>query len=173
VESIPGPSTNYFSNLAKELKIYLHIGLAEAEAGTNKYFNTVVAFDPKGKIVAKYRKIHLYQVETKFLSEGTQPVTYSSAFGKVGIVICSDIYSGFPMNDYKNAGLGILALSTSWAQWNTGMSTFEAGAKWVNAYVLAANQMYFPDSGVINPDGTDQSHIRQSNGLAYGYVLRR
>lgn len=106
-------------------------------------------------------------------SKGTEPVTYSSTFGKVGIVICSDIYSSFPMNDYMKTGLGVLALSTSWAQYNTDMSAFEAGAKWVNAHVLAANQMYFPDSGVINPDGTHQSHIRQSSGLAYGYLLRQ
>jgi hypothetical protein len=39
-----------------------------------------------------------------------------------------------------------------------------------DAYMLAANQQYFPDSGVINPDGTAQSHIRQTNGLAYGYL---
>lgn len=173
VESIPGPSIRYFSNLAKELKIYLHIGFAEVDSRTKKYFNTVVALDPQGKIVAKYRKIHLFKVETKFLDEGDKPVTYQSPFGKIGIVICSDIYSPFPMDDYKKMKLGILALSTSWAQWNTGMSSFKAGAKWVNAYVLASNQMYFPDSGVINPDGTNQSHLRQSSGLAYGYVLRR
>jgi hypothetical protein len=52
------------------------------------------------------------------------------------------------------------------------MSAFQSGARRVGAYVLAANQHYFPDSGVINRDGTKQSHIRQTKGIAYGYLPR-
>jgi predicted amidohydrolase len=172
VETVPGPATEYFGKLAKELKIYLHIGLPEVDPVTNAYYNTVVALNPNGEIAAKFRKINLYTGENNFLQPGTDIATYDSPFGKVGIIICADVYSSNPMTLYKDAGAGILALSTSWAQWNTGMNYFKRGAIRNSAFLLAANQNYFPDSGVVNPDGTTQSHIRQSDGVAYGYLPR-
>ena len=129
VEQVPGPSSKFFGKLAKELGIYLHIGIVEVDAKTNLYYNTVVALAPDGKIVARYRKIHLFGVEPKFLAAGTDPVIYPSRLGKVGIVICSDIYSPHPMDQYKGK-VDLLALSTSWAAWNSGMGAFQAGAHW-------------------------------------------
>ncbi|MBI4404952.1 MAG: carbon-nitrogen hydrolase family protein [Deltaproteobacteria bacterium] len=171
VEPVPGPSTQYFGDLARELGIYLHVGFAEVEPETEHYYNTIVVLNPEGMIVARYRKINLYHLEQSFLEPGKDPVTYEGIFGKVGITVCSDIYSARPMDQYKQAGVHAVALSTSWAQWNTGMANFQRGARWINGYVLAANQPYFPDSGVINPDGSLQSHIRQTlRGIAYGYL---
>ncbi|MFZ4714922.1 MAG: carbon-nitrogen hydrolase family protein [Bacteriovoracaceae bacterium] len=173
VETIPGPSTKYFSALAKELKVTLHIGLAEVDSTTKNYHNTVVVIGPDGAIITKYRKMHLYQMEENFLVPGKSAVTYTTKnLGKVGIAICSDIYSSQPMTDYASAKLNLLAISTSWASYNSGWSYFKSAATRVRAYTTAANQEYFPDSGVLNPDGTTQSHIRQSNGLAYGFVPR-
>lgn len=172
VETVPGPTTEYFSGLASELGVYIHVGLAEVDPVTDAYYNTVVALNPSGEIVARYRKINLYDGENDFLSPGSEIVTYSGPFGMVGLIICADVYSGTPMDELADAGVQVLALSTSWAQWNTGMTYFRRGAVQVSAYLLAANQNYFPDSGVVNPDGSLQSHIRQSDGLAYGYLPR-
>jgi predicted amidohydrolase len=167
-ESLSGPSVQFFSRLAKELKIYIHFGYAEKSS--EGFHNTVVALDPNGTVVASYRKMHLYQNEHNYLAEGKKITTYQGIFGKVGIIICSDVYGSHPMNDYANAKVNVLALSTSWAQFNTGWDYFRRGAKRVNAYLLAANQSYFPDSGVINPNGSAQSHIRQTKGIAYGFL---
>jgi len=172
VETVPGPSTLYFSALARELKIFIHIGFAEVDLRTQRFYNTVVALDPSGRVVAKYRKINLYEGEHNFLEVGKRIATYESPFGLVGLIICADVYSEFPMRNLARAGVNVLALSTSWAQWNSGMGFFQNGARRNRAYVLAANQNYFPDSGVINPDGSLQSHIRQSDGVAYGYLPR-
>jgi predicted amidohydrolase len=173
-EVIPGgPSTQYFSKVAKELKIYLHIGLAEFEAKSGKFYNAVVAFGPDGKVVATFRKNNLFSHENNFLTAGKEIATYESPVGRVGITICADIYSNTVMGAYKKAKTDVIALSTSWAQYNTGMGYFQRAAKSYGVYVLAANQNYFPDSGVVNPDGKTQSHIRQSEGIAYGYLPRK
>lgn len=173
VERVPsGPSTRYFARLARELRIWLQVGFVEVDPATDQYFNVAVAFDPTGRLVARFRKINLFELENQFLSPGRDMVTYDTPFGRVGIVICADIYSWHPMEALRRAGVQVLALSTSWAQMNTGMKYFRDGARWVNAFVLAANQRYFPDSGVVNPDGSLQSHIRQSMGVAYGYLPR-
>lgn len=171
VEAIPGgKTTRVFSKLAKELKIYLHIGLAEVDLGSGRYYNTVVAFDPDGNIVAKYHKATLFAQENDFLSAGTELGYYDSPWGQIAIIICADVYGTFPMNAYRKLKMPILALSTSWAHPNSGMDAFVRGARQNGSYLLAANATYFPDSGVINPDGTKQSHIRQSIGVAYGYL---
>lgn len=172
-ETVPGPTTAYFGNLARELHVFLHVGFAERDEATGKFYNTIVALNPQGEIAAKYRKMNLYEGERRFLEPGTQPTTYESPFGRVGIMICADVYSRFPAEVYRRAGVNVLALSTSWAQLNTGMSYFTRAAAANRAYMLAANQPYFPDAGVINPDGTTQSHIRQTLGVAYGYLPRR
>jgi predicted amidohydrolase len=173
VEPVDGKTTQYFSKLAKELGIYIHVGFAEVDKKTDEYHNTVVAIGPDGKMLADYRKVHLFEVEETFLIPGDKAVTYNSPAGKVGFIICSDVYSDFPISQYVTDGVDILALSTSWARYNTGMTSFVAAAKSNSMYLLAANQYYFPDSGVVNPDGTLQSHIRQTQGIAYGYLPRK
>lgn len=170
VEKVGGPSTQFFSKLAKRLKVAIHFGMAEVDPDSDLYYNTVVALDADGEMVASYRKLHLFNGETKFLEAGESPVTYRGDFGLVGLAICSDIYSDPPMANYKEMGVNMVALSTSWAQYNTGMDHFKQAARRTRAFVLAANQNYFPDSGVVNPDGTTQSHIRQSTGIAYGHL---
>jgi predicted amidohydrolase len=171
VETVPGPTTDYFGKLSKELGVYIHVGFAEIDTKTKKYYNTVVAMDPQGNIAAKYRKINLYELENKFLSASTTPLTYlNSFFGTIGFAICADISASNPMSAYSNGKADAVALSTSWAQWNSGMPAFQSAAIQAHTYVLAANNVYFPDSGVVNPDGTNQSWIRQTEGVAYGYL---
>jgi len=165
-----GGSFKFFSALAKELKVIIHYGYMERDAQTDIFYNAVNVVGPKGELKASYRKMHLFEIEVDYLEEGDQITTYESQFGKTGIIICSDVYGNTPMNDYARAKLDVIVLSTSWAQYNTGWGYFTRGARWVKAPMLAANQNYFPDSGVINADGSTQSHIRQSTGLAYGYL---
>lgn len=170
VEAIPGKTSDFFSALAKELKIYLHVGFAEHDLASDLYYNTVIAINPDGNIIAKYHKANLFELESQFLATGKDPGLYNSPWGQIGIIICADVYSNFPMNIYRTLNVPIIALSTSWSAANSGMDAFTKAAVQNHSYVLAGNQTYFPDSGVINPDGTAQSHIRQSVGVAYGYL---
>jgi predicted amidohydrolase len=170
VEPIPGKSTNFFANIAKKNHVWIQFGMAEVTSA-NEYFNTAVVLNEEGEIVAQFHKNSLYELENNFLSAGTEAITFQSPFGKVGLVICADIYDDQLLAKYKSMGVDVLSLSTSWAHFNTGMSTFQGAAKENEMVVLAANQTYFPDSGVINSDGTIQSHIRQSgDAIAYGFL---
>ncbi len=170
VETVPGPSSEYFGKLAKELGVYVQFGLAERDARSDLYYNAAVMVGPDGKIVGKYRKINHYQQEHEFLAAGTTPVVFNTPFGLTAPIICADVYNTNPMQDLAGRRVNVVTLSTSWAQMNTGMTHFKRGAQWVGAYMLVANQPYYPDSGVINPNGTTQSHIRQTDGIAYGYL---
>lgn len=171
VETIPGASSLYFSKLAKNLKIWIQFGLAEKDPITDLYYNSVVVLNAEGEIAAKYRKQHLFEVEVNYLEAGDENITFKTPAGKFGLIICSDSYASDVLNRYKESGVNVLALSTSWARMNSGMNQFKSTAKQTSSYVLAANQGYFPDTGVVNPNGTTQSHIRQTrDGIAYGYL---
>lgn len=171
VETIPGKSSQLFALLSKQFGVWIQFGLAEVDESTNLYYNSVAVVDDQGTLVAKYRKQNLYKVETEFLSAGNENVIFKTPAGIFGLVICSDIYNYDILNKYRNMTVDVLSLSTSWAEMNTGMSHFISAAKFTRSFLLAANQTYFPDSGVINPNGSLQSHIRQSrDAIAYGYL---
>ncbi len=173
VETVPGPTTAHFGGIAKSLGVYLQVGMAEVDPSTGKYYNTAVVIDSSGRLVTHYRKITLFQQETRFLSPGDRTVAFDSPWGRIGIVVCADIYASAVLNSLAGQGVETLTLSTSWDEYNTGFGNFANTAKTRHWYVLAANQPYFPDSGVIEPTGVPQSHIRQTDGIAYGYLPRR
>ena len=93
-ESIPGPMTEIFSNLAAELKVVLIVALFEKRA-TGIYHNTAVCLDANGCLLGKYRKMHIPQdpgFEEKFyFSPGDlgYPV-WETAYGTIGVLICWD-----------------------------------------------------------------------------------
>ena len=170
-ETLPGPSTEWFSKVAKELQVTLVIGIME-KSGDDLY-NTVLTIGPKGDILGKYRKINLFEHEHDFLVAGKDPVVVEAPLiGRGAIIICSDVYSSFPASEYSKMKVDFTILSTSWAQKNTGWGHFTRYAKQSKKYFIAANQHYFPDTGVINPDGSAQSHIRSEN-IAYGYLPKK
>ena len=171
VEVIPGVSTAYFGELARELGIILQLGMAERDPVTDLYHNAVVIFSEDGSILAKYRKMNLYKTESEIFAPGDQAVKYWTPAGWAAPMICADIYSERPGNDLGDPPLSVIAVSASWAQWNTGMEHFQDAARFFETFILASNHRYFPDAGVINPDGSLQSHIRQTRiGIAYGYL---
>ncbi|MFN7262286.1 MAG: carbon-nitrogen hydrolase family protein [Pseudobdellovibrionaceae bacterium] len=172
-ETIPGDSTRFFGKLAKELGVWIQYGLAERATikGKKGIYNTAVVVNEQGKVVATHRKWSLFEAEVNYVTPGTTAQVFDTPVGKMGLLICADVYDSRLLSLYRSQGVQVLSLSTSWAQMNTGMGYFQRAARSTNSYLLAANQTYYPDSGVINPDGKNQSHIRQSgDAIAYGYL---
>ena len=79
-EDVPGgPTADLFRDKAKQHGIWIHGGsIPERIAGEKRVYNTTVVFNPKGEIVAKYRKIHLYDAygftESRTVAPGLEPV---------------------------------------------------------------------------------------------------
>ncbi|MHC4547916.1 MAG: carbon-nitrogen hydrolase family protein [Planctomycetota bacterium] len=88
--------TNYLDRVARlsaELKIYLvahAVEREEDEDGDLRYYNTMVAFGPRGRLVAKYRKINLYFYEYLIESTGDETVSFETPFGRFGMLLCFD-----------------------------------------------------------------------------------
>ncbi|MFM1652864.1 carbon-nitrogen hydrolase family protein [Brevibacillus sp. B_LB10_24] len=99
-EEIPaGETVQFLSRLTTELGIWLHGGsILEKAEGTEKYYNTTLLFDPKGEIVSRYRKIHLFdaQIEDGYMESrtknfGREIAVHRASFATVGLTICHDI----------------------------------------------------------------------------------
>lgn len=93
-ECIPGPSTDRFGKLAKELGIVLVTSLFEKRAA-GLYHNTSVVFEKDGSIAGKYRKMHIpddpaYYEKFYFTPGdlGFEPI--QTSVGKLGVLICWD-----------------------------------------------------------------------------------
>jgi predicted amidohydrolase len=100
-ETIPGYSTEILMRKAREHGIFIHCGsLGEEIPGDTRCFNTTVMLDRKGEIIAKYRKLHTFDVtlpdgsvqdESTRVKPGSEIVTVDSDLGRLGFSICYDI----------------------------------------------------------------------------------
>ena len=93
-EPIPGPSTEFYGNLAKELSIVLVTSLFERRAA-GLYHNTAVVFEKDGSIAGKYRKMHIpddpaYYEKFYFTPGdlGFHPI--QTSVGRLGVLVCWD-----------------------------------------------------------------------------------
>ena len=93
-ESIPGPSTRFFGDIARSLGIVLVTSLFEKRA-PGLYHNTAVVFDTDGNIAGKYRKMHIpddpaYYEKFYFTPGdlGFEPI--QTSIGKLGVLVCWD-----------------------------------------------------------------------------------
>ena len=93
-EKIPGKTTKIFCDLAKELKIVLIISLFEKKTH-GFYHNTSVVINDIGKILSKYRKMHIpddpgYYEKFYFTPGDLGFKSIKTKFGKIGPLICWD-----------------------------------------------------------------------------------
>jgi predicted amidohydrolase len=98
-EPVPGPTTDRVAALARELGIWV-LGGSVLERDDSGVYDTSVLFDRTGEVVARYRKIHLYDVdlpgqppirESATITPGDALVTHETEFARVGLSICYDV----------------------------------------------------------------------------------
>lgn len=98
---IPGPASRCFANLSRELGIWILAGsIHENIPGSERCYNTSLFFNPDGEEIARYRKLHLYDVqipgrvdacESATIAPGSEVVTADMNGHVVGLSICYDI----------------------------------------------------------------------------------
>jgi N-carbamoylputrescine amidase len=93
-ETIPGPSTDAFTKLAKKHKVVIVASLFEKRT-SGLYHNTAVVIDADGSIKGIYRKMHipddpLYYEKFYFTPGDTGFRTWETKYAKIGVLICWD-----------------------------------------------------------------------------------
>jgi predicted amidohydrolase len=152
VEEERDSSLAAFRELARELKIYFHVGSLAVKVTPEKAANRSLLIDPAGEIIARYDKIHLFDVElaggesyreSNTYRPGESAVLADLPWGRLGLTICYDLRFPSLYRALAEAGADFLAIpaaftkQTGEAHWHVLM---RARAIETGSYVLAAAQ---------------------------------
>lgn len=132
-EPIPGPSTDYFGELAKKHDLYIVVGLYER--AKHLVYNVAVLIGPDGKIVGKYRKVTLPRGEIeKGVTPGSEYPVFQTRFGKVGMMVCYDGFFPEVARELSKNGAEVIA----WPVWGCNPMLGAARACENHVYVISS-----------------------------------
>ena len=151
-EAVPdGPLYRQLGAMAKELGIFLHAG-SILEEGPEGRFNTSFVFNPQGAEIARYRKIHCFDItapdgtiyrESDVFKAGDKIVTYDAKGFKLGCAICYDLRFSELFLALQEEGVDAIVLPAAFTR-QTGRDHWQvllrARAIETQAYLLAAAQ---------------------------------
>jgi predicted amidohydrolase len=147
-EPVPdGPVCRRFSALARSLGIHLVMGSIGEKSG-EKIYNTACLFDPRGKLVGKYRKRFLWCSERARITPGRskRPAVFRTALGQIGLAICWDL--AFPEH-FRELALAGAELTVCPAYWQAGDRFGRLGNKrGCRSRALVRAEHFFIDSCV-------------------------
>ncbi len=134
-EPIPGPSSARLAELARELAIFLLAGsILEAIPASAKVYNTSLLFDPSGKLLAQYRKIHLFDVdlangtslrESATREFGAEIAAADLGFCQAGLSVCYDLRFPELYRRLADAGVDLIFVPSAFTAY-TGQAHWEA-----------------------------------------------
>tara|TARA_B100000927_G_scaffold216915_1_gene177091 strand:+ start:236 stop:1069 length:834 start_codon:yes stop_codon:yes gene_type:complete len=114
-----------FRNLSKDLSIWLLIGSISIKLSDSKLANRSFLINPAGQIIARYTKIHMFDVEVNDGSTYKESTTYQpgtsaclarTPWGLVGLTICYDIRFPALYRDLAKAGARIIFIPSAFTE---------------------------------------------------------
>ena len=171
-ETIPGPSTLFYSELAAKLHIVLVTSLFEKRA-PGLYHNTAVVFDTDGSIAGKYRKMHIpddpaYYEKFYFTPGdlGFEPI--QTSIGKIGLLVCWDQWypEAARLMALKGAELLVYPTAIGWESSDTD----EEKSRQLNAWIIS-QRGHAVANGLpvisVNRVGHESDPSEQTNGIRF------
>ena len=171
-ETIPGPSTEFYSRIASANGIVLVTSLFEKRA-PGLYHNTAVVFDKDGSIAGKYRKMHIpddpaYYEKFYFTPGdlGFEPI--QTSIGKLGVQVCWDQWypEGARLMTLKGAEILIYPTAIGWESTDTP----EEKARQLEAWVIS-QRGHAVANGLpviaVNRVGHEPDPSKQTNGIRF------
>src|SRR5437899_4119734 len=117
-EPLDGPFCSGLAAAAKQTGVALVAGVFEPASG-GRVYNTAVAYDGAGELVASYRKLHMFDAfghrESDEVAPGSAPVACTLAGVRAGLAICYDVRFGELSRALAVAGAELLVLPAAWA----------------------------------------------------------
>ena len=171
-EPIPGPSTEVFGALAKELGIVLVLSLFERRA-PGLYHNTAVVIEKDGSIAGKYRKMHIpddpaYYEKFYFTPGdlGFEPI--DTSVGRLGVLVCWDQWypEAARLMAMRGAEMLIYPTAIGWESSDTEEEKARQLGAWVTVQRGHAVANGLPVISV-NRTGHEPDPSGQTNGIQF------
>ena len=155
------PSLRQFRSLAKGLGIYVHIGSMAIKLGTDGVANRSFLIAPDGEVVARYDKIHMFDVdlpggesyrESRLYRPGGAAVVADLPWARLGLTVCYDVRFPQLHRALAKSGASVIAIpaaftrTTGEAHWHV---LVRARAIETGSFVIAAAQ------GGLHEDGRE------------------
>ncbi|MEM0015211.1 MAG: carbon-nitrogen hydrolase family protein [Zestosphaera sp.] len=165
-DGLEGDFIAFFRGLAREHSTYFVTTTFEKSPEPPKVYNTAVMIDPRGEVVATYRKTHLFDAygyrESDYIMHGDRPSpVVDIGKAKVAMAICFDIRFPELFRIYSTGGADLITISSAWFKGPLKEETlsFLARARaHENTVYVAVSVQYGEDytgrSGLIDPWGT-------------------
>ncbi len=147
------------AELAKELKIHMHVGSTPIALGDGRIANRGFLFGPDGQLICRYDKIHMFDVdldngeswrESAVYRPGESTIVADLEFGKMGFAICYDVRFPQLFRAQAMAGTEIFTLPTAFTR-QTGLAHWDilvrARAIENGAFLIAAAQAGLHEDG--------------------------
>lgn len=188
-ETLPGgPAWTALADMAREHGIFVHGGSIFERDGEALY-NTTLAFDRTGAEIARYRKIHRFDIttpdgreyrESRLVGRGEEIVTFDAEGVRVGCSICYDVRFGELYRRLAEAGATVIMVPSAFTL-QTGKDHWEvllrARAIETQTYVVAAAQWgafgssdgpryNWGHSMIVDPWGHVLAQAREGRGFA-------
>ncbi len=182
-EPLDGPFVSALGALAADLGVYAVAGMLEQTAAGDRFSNTLVAISPARDLVAKYRKLHLYDAfgdrESDWVLAGAieVPETFEVAGLTVGLQTCYDIRFPEVTRRLVDAGADLVLVPAEWVRgplkehhWRTLVT---ARALENTIYIAAADHAPPVGAGnsmVVDPMGVELVTIGETTDVAVAWV---
>ncbi|MCG8564070.1 MAG: carbon-nitrogen family hydrolase [Desulfobacterales bacterium] len=115
-ETTSGELVKAFQKKARERDCHIHMG-SFVERDGNQYYNTSLLINPRGEIIARYRKIHLFgyqSMEQQILTPGDRVTTIKTDLGHVGLATCYDLRFPELFREMSSRGVDIILVTSAW-----------------------------------------------------------
>jgi predicted amidohydrolase len=161
------PVLSHFSALAAELNVWLLLGSVAIKISDTKVNNRSYLLNNQGQIVARYNKLHLFDVllkngenyrESATVEAGHQAVVAGTPWGKLGMSICYDLRFAYMYRALAQAGASFISIPAAFTQ-TTGEVHWE---------VLLRARAIETGCFIFAPD---QCGVRSSGRATYGHSL--
>ncbi len=186
------PMQSFLSSIAKEHNIWIVGGTIPLKSDVpDKVLSACLLFDHLGEIVARYDKIHLFDVdmgekcgtyhESAYTQAGDQVVVVDTPFGKLGMAICYDLRFPELFRYMVSEGVEILTIVSSFTA-TTGKAHWEVlnrarAIENLSFVVSAAQGGYhvngretYGDSMIVDPWGNIMDRLARGSGFAIANI---
>lgn len=175
--------------IAKKNKKFILLGSIVVK-DKKKLKNRSIVIDQRGKIIAQYDKINMFDVkiskkekhfESKIYKAGNKLVTANLPWGKIGLTICYDLRFPELFRNLSKRNLSFISVPSAFTK-NTGrkhwLTLLKARAIENFCYIFAPNQTgkntktreTFGHSVIISPDGDILAIKKKGKGIIYSNI---